>query len=334
VTLRAASALCLALAILGSVLVPIAIGGTASVRDVMAFPAAGIIAVVTVVAISWLAKAAKFWLLTRHLRERTAFAACLGVSLGCDFAFVATPAGLGGYPATVFLFGRVGVSAACAAAIAAGDQVLDLMFFTVAVPLALLWLLAHDVVPGRGIDLRFLGPTLMAIVLVVLVIRVIGPRRWGRLARHALHLPGLRGKRESLRLFWIQTRTNLRDLCRASPEVAAGVLIATAIQWLARYCVLGLILAWSGFAVPYAASLLIQSLALHAGQWTGVPGGVGGADVIIAESLYPWVPATAMGASLLMWRIATYYVTLLVGGLAFALLTGPAARREVTDPPA
>jgi hypothetical protein len=80
--------------------------------------------------------------------------------------------------------------------------------------------------------------------------------------------------------------------------------------------------------------MLIQSLALHAGQWTGVPGGAGGADVIIAESLHPWVPATAMGASLLMWRIATYYVTLLVGGLAFALLTGPAARREVTDPPA
>jgi len=74
--------------------------------------------------------------------------------------------------------------------------------------------------------------------------------------------------------------------------------------------------------VPFAAVVLIQALALHAGQWTGVPGGIGGADVIVAEALKPWAPVEVTAGILVVWRLATFHLSLCVGALAFAVLAG------------
>ncbi len=325
----------LLLAIAGSLIVPLAFGGRDALRLLATFPPSGFLALGLVAIIGWLAKAAKFRLLAARLGQPTGFLPCVAISLGCDFAFAATPAGLGGYAATVFLFGRVGVTPACAAAVAAADQALDLIFFAVAIPLALLWMLGYQMFEVSVADAMVAVCWSIAIALICLVVKCVGRARRQMFAEAVLRLPGLRGRRESVLAVLAEWRDHLRDLCGAPRAFAAAALMATCMQWIARYSILALILSWSGYEAPFAAILLLQALALHAGQWTGIPGGIGSTDVIIGKTLSVWAPIVTVGSSVMIWRMATFDLTLLVGGVAFALIAarnglGPVNRRPNT----
>jgi uncharacterized membrane protein YbhN (UPF0104 family) len=84
--------------------------------------------------------------------------------------------------------------------------------------------------------------------------------------------------------------------------------------------VLWLALLLLGHQVPFAITLLLQSLVLHAALWTGVPAGGGGAELGLSATLAAWVPATSIATALLLWRIATLYSCLAVGAVAIAIL--------------
>lgn len=307
----------------GSLAVPAFVAGGAVAAALSAFRVGAAAAIGVALMLSWLAKAAKYLLLARRLRQPIGFGDCLLVSLGCDFAFIATPGGLGGYPATIYLGRRASMAPACSAAIAGADQVLDLLFFAAAVPLAALSMLAGHVDAMPGVDVR---PVLL--ITVVAVLSTVLLRRTARKRLIAVARWPLPAKcREWLAAQWRQVGARLEDLRRGSPQFIAGLFAATALQWIARYAVLALAASAAGWPVPFAAVLLIQALALHAGQWTGVPGGIGGADLIVAEALKPWAPVEATAGILVIWRLATFHLSLCIGALAFAVL---AARRRRT----
>lgn len=319
------------LAVAGSLVLPLAFGGVGTLHDLPHFAPAALATAAAAVLCSWLAKAVKFQLLARRIGHPRGLAAALAVSLGCDFAFAATPGGLGGYAATILLFGRVGVPAGAGAAIAAADQVLDLLFFALAMPLAALWLLVRGITPSPHANLSLPLLLLGAAVLAALGAGRIGRQRRAGLGQSLLRLPVLRRHGDALRRLWCEFCAHLRDLRGAPPGWTVTVLVVTIVQWLARYAVLGVVLAGFGYAVPGAVLLLLQAVALHAGQWTGIPGGVGGADVIVAQTLRAWVPLSAIGGSVLLWRLATFHLTLLGGGLASLCLIGAARRRRAAS---
>ncbi|MGA9342500.1 MAG: flippase-like domain-containing protein [Rhodanobacteraceae bacterium] len=326
-TLRAATWLAGALAVAATLIVPTALTGTAWLPALSRFPFNGTLAIGAVILGSWLAKGIKFRLLTAALGQSTGLATCVAVSLGCDLGFAATPGGVGGYPATIFLFDRVGVAPVCAAAIAAADQALDLVFFLVAVPLASLWLAAHGVSVWIRVSVSASLLLLAAVTLCALVLWRITRLRPGVLISVLARLPLLLRRRVLLARWWIELRAHLRTLRTASPLVLCTSLMMTVIQWVLRFAALGVALAWLGHPAPPIAVFLFQAVALHAGQWTGVPGGVGGADLILAKTLGGWSPVASLATALLIWRLATFHLTLLGGGVAFAALS---ARRSST----
>ena len=75
-----------------------------------------------------------------------------------------------------------------------------------------------------------------------------------------------------------------------------------------------------GQHVPFALTLLLQSLILHAALWTGVPSGGGSAELGLTAALTAWVPATAMATALLLWRLATFDLCLVAGLAAVVIL--------------
>ena len=309
--------LCVALAAIS--LLPLFFSQTHVVRDAMAFPAMGIATVLVVVAASWIAKALKFHALVKQLGQSASFAGCLAVSLGCDFAFVASPAGIAGYPATVLLFGRVGVSAACAMTVAAVDQILDLLFFAIAIPLALILLFMQNL---YAIPFANTTAALVTGMAVIAACALASRIKFIQQVTHGLLRLGLNKLRriEFIDRQWQQVCGHVQELRAAPKGFRRRIALATVVQWLARYATLSLVLAWTGHAVPYAAVFVAQSVSLHAGQWTGIPGGMGTADGILLESLRPWLPIAPLLTGLIVWRMATFHLTIFVGGLAFALL--------------
>lgn len=319
--LRRAGLLLIVLAIAASLVVPIALGGRQALLATLHVSAQGYAALFALILASWLARAIKLHLLLHQIGVRPAFARTLNISLATDFAFVTTPAGVGGYVASVYyLRSAGGASGSGATTITAVDQGLDLVFFGLAVPvagLALVW-------SGQShllISFAF-GATALSVLLVAAAWFARGRVAGWVFGENMLvaRWPRLREKQHALHGFWVKVGAHAALLRAGDPMFLFSVIGLTALQWLARYGVLWLALRLLGHDVAFALAFLLQVLVLHAALWTGVPAGGGGAEIGLSAMLAMWVPPASLATALLLWRALTLYTGLAAGAIAIALL--------------
>jgi glycosyltransferase 2 family protein len=307
-----------AAAVLGGAIVPLALGGRDAIAAAHEIPIAAVAGLAGLALASALARAIKLRLLALRLRQRVGVARALITSLASDAAFQATPAGAGGYPATVFLLRRGGVPVSAGLAMCAADQALDTLFFVLALPLACAFDLG-DAVPATWRAFAWLPAAAVAIATAA----IVGawrtyPRWWPRLRRRLLGIRWLRQRRTRVRAFRDHLFGDLARLRSGSLAVTFALAAAVCAQWTARYAALWLALAALGHPLHFGLVFVAQSIALHIAQWTGVPGGVGGGDVALAGALSPWMPLAALGPALLIWRLTTFHAVLVAGAVAFA----------------
>ena len=323
-------------ALIATLAAPIAIGGGQVLRQALNVPAHVYVTLLVAVAIYWLARAFKLHLLMHRLEVRPRFARTLAISLATDFAFISSPGGVAGYAAGIYYSRREGASLSAAATITAADQFLDLAFFSIALPLAGLTLLSSNL-PRALSTLAFTTSALVvALVVIVLAVRCEF-MRW-LLGNNAVvrRWPRLRRRQYLLREIFDTFSAHLRLLVGSSRAYLVALAFLTATQWLARYGTLWIALWLLGHPVPFALTLLLQSLILHAAMWTGVPSGGGSAELGLTATLAPWVPISTIATSLLLWRIATFHVCLIAGVAAVARLAQwhpRTAQRPTIGPP-
>jgi uncharacterized protein (TIRG00374 family) len=318
--MRAAGTLLLVAGVLLALAVPLAIGGRAGLAGLAAFPAYASVALGAVTVGSWLAKGLKFWLLALPFARAPGPWHNLAISLGTDFAFCASPGGVAGYPTNLYLLRRAGLSWAAASAVVATEQVLDLAFFAVVFPVATFVSLQAGVLSPIWTDA--LGSLALACALGLAVL-LIAParRRIGKAMRGLIaRVRFLRERREALARFISELWRHGRTLASVGALRIAALLALTTLYWLGRYAVLWIALTALGHPLPFLFLLLLQALIMHAAQWTGIPGGGGGADVALVAALSASIPAGAAATALLVWRIATFYLVVLVGAVALASL--------------
>ncbi|MDB5800331.1 MAG: hypothetical protein JWL63_1270 [Rhodocyclales bacterium] len=278
---------------------------------------------------SALAKAAKLQLLLQGLGQRISFFHTFSISLATDFAFLASPAGAAGYAVNIALLRRAGAPWSLATTVVGADQALDLLFFAVAVPVAVFCSLGPlaDVLPE--ISLRAYVVMLIAFVLGLGVLWS-GRRRVLSVVHTVIgKTPWLHSRQEHLQQFLGEMRTQMLALLRGNHWSNCAVLMFTAIQWLLRYGALWFVLSELGHRLPFGFVLVLQAVVLHLAQWTGIPAGGGGADLGLAAALAPWVTKSIMASVLLLWRFATLYFPLLIGLLSLVALFG--SWRVATD---
>ncbi|HEY6893048.1 MAG TPA: flippase-like domain-containing protein, partial [Rhodanobacteraceae bacterium] len=279
-----------AAAIVGGAIVPLALGGRDALVAASHVSLTAVAALAGLALASALARAIKLRLLALRLGQRVGVARALITSLASDAAFQATPAGAGGYPATVFLLRRGGVPMSAGLAMCAADQALDTLFFVLALPLACAFDLG-DAVPASWHRFAWIPAAAVAVVALALAGASRTYRRWWPPLRRALlRVRWLRQRRTRLRAFRRHLLSDLARLRTGSMVVTLALACAVAAQWTARYAVLWLALAALGHPLHFGLVFVAQSVALHAAQWTGVPGGVGGGDVALAAALSPWAP--------------------------------------------
>jgi uncharacterized protein (TIRG00374 family) len=331
--MRRAGTLLIFVALIVALVVPIWLGGRHAVFTSFDLPAHAYVCILALALFGWVMRAVKQWLLIQRLGLRIGAWRNMAISLAIDFAFLATPGGVGGYAAGIYTMRGIGASYAQATAISAADQVLDLMFFAIAMPVAALCLSqSSELSPllARGAAFGGIG-ALALLVVLVLARRPLGAWFFG--ARGPMERIGfLRRRRDALRGFVNNVLAQTQILMRGSPAYFAFAFASTAVQWLARYGVLWLILLLLGAQVPFSLVLLLQGVVLHVAQWTGIPAGGGGADIGLAATLAPFVATEAIASALLLWRIATLYLSLLAGAISIGALRWRAKPRPISDP--
>ncbi len=325
----------IALALVAACTLPLAVGGRAALVQVLRFAPIDAAALLALAAIAALARALKQCLLLHRLGLRLGIAPSLAVSLATEAAFALTPAGAGGYPASVWLLRRTGARLPTAIATTAADPLLDGVFFAIALPLAAL----SAVDSSAPTVLRELA---LATAIALAMVAALATLAWRPLRRLALRLlprlwrlSPLARRRRALTATTVRLRRALRRLRRGGLLFLLLALALTTAQWCARYAILWLILDRLGAPLPFALVLLLQALVLHAAQWTGSPAGAGGADLGLGLALAPLLPAPKLAAALLLWRLGTLVLPVAAGALALLALglhrTAPtaAATRDI-----
>jgi len=318
-------------AVIVSLAVPLLIGGKQSLLALRELPVQTYLLLFGVMAISGFVRSIKLHLLLNRLGAGISFVRSLAMSLAIDFAFVSTPGGLGGYAASMYCARRAGISMSAATTVTFIDQLLDLIFFATALPLAALTLLWTDVPRALSLSAFIASAALVVLALAIMLMHRpfvrwlcgdnIFSRRW----------PRLRDKQHRLLEFLDHVGADSRFLFSGPPLITATLISTTAIQWLTRYGVLWAALALLGHTVPFALTLLSQSLILHAALWTGVPSGGGGAELGLSAALIAMVPAQTIATALILWRLATFHLCLVVGALAIAWLARSNGKTSATE---
>lgn len=320
------------LALLGvglSMGVPFILGSRDLLAGLRTVPAEVFLVLAASAAVSALAKAGKLQLMQTTLGLRVSFMRTFAITLVTDFAFLASPLGAAGYGVNIALLQRAGASWAIATTVVGADQALDLTFFAVAVPIALLFSvgpLAHLLPTVR------LSTVAMTLAVVAILVGVLWMcRRYvARALDAAGHLvPWLRARRSRWDRFRQSVRQQWQLLITGPRDRFAGLLLLTTLQWLLRYSALWFVLLELGYHLPLGFVLAVQAVVLHAALWTGVPAGGGGGDLALAAAFAAWVPRAAMATALVLWRFATLYCPLMLGAVGFVAL---AWRRRATTP--
>jgi uncharacterized protein (TIRG00374 family) len=318
--------------LIATVAIPFLLGGRGTLAAAANIAASGYAALLSLVLASWIARALKLHLLLHRLKTPATLGRSFAISLASDFAFTATPAGLGGYVATIYYLRRAGASAAGATTIMAIDQGTDLVFFALSVPLMTLALSDSDV--PRAVTVAALSATVvMSAFLATLWLArhkilsfLLAPKPM--LARWAL----AERAQGALRTFVAGSRNYFSLIVAAGPSFFLTVLGLTAIQWLMRYGVLWLTLLLLHRPVSFALTFLLQVVVLHAALWTGIPAGGGGAELGLTATLAHWIAPGEMATALVIWRAATLYVLLLAGSVAMLVLARSTPRISTLPP--
>lgn len=281
------------------------------------------------VAIAWACNATRTWLLAPVVAKRIRWPEALGVTLSVEFALAATPGGVGGIPVRVALSRRLGIPPEASLAIVAADVTADILFFSILWPFAAVAVAALLARSGLGArlaegwaeahPLQWLAglAALAAILAVALGLAWRRRRAGGRLERLA---GAARRTAGNIARFW-----RLGKL-----RFAASVAVA-ALQWCCRYGVLPLTFHALGVAVPILPLMLLQGCLFLLSLLVVMPGGGGSVELLSGMVLPLFAPAALVGPALLIWRVCTYHLYVLAGGVALwrqlrqgAALPGPA----------
>ena len=323
--------LLIAVALGATVAIPIVLGGRDALAATLQFPIRGFVTIFVLLLVSWISRALKLRLLLHRFGSPLGFVHLLEISLAMDFAFMATPAGIGGYAASLYYLHRAGLPARSAASITAVDQGLDVLFFILALPIAGLALIhsaALSHLSALALNMSALVATLVAVAWLTrrtlakwLLESNALSRRWPKV--HSIQPMALD--------LLAKLRTDMHLILRARPAFLFGIVALTFLQQLTRYGILWLTLLILGHHVSFALIFLLQALVLQAAVWTGIPAGAGAAEIGLSSTLGMWVPNMTLATALLIWRAATLYVCLVVGAIATALLTRRLRRTSRMD---
>ena len=296
-----------------------------------AFPLYYLPIMLGMVLVAWVCAGTRLWLIARSMGYGLPYRDMLAVGLASEFGVSASPAGVGGAAVRMGFLHRAGVPMHSALTIFAADSVLDTVFFFILTPLTIL-VMVHDPswwgIASGGLHIGASTPALLAggILLILLGIHYRGKLRCG-IDRLVLRSPGSqrwrlparwRHLKHMLRRIVHRAWTGIHFLVRSRPRVLLMCLVLSGTQWVCRYGILPLILLAFHTARNPVPLLLLQGFFFALALVLVLPGGGGGIELLTTAVLRYFVPLPLVGVVVLLWRLFTYYLYLLVGGIVFA----------------
>ena len=265
---------------------------------------------------------------TRFLGYRIGRAKLFKIVLANELAASITPTAVGGGPLKIAMLAQAGLRTGAAACVTTLPTLEDLLFFIVAVPVAMSisssW--NHPVfnLIAEGIDLHW--------VLPCLIIGLIGGAGLALLCRKA----GFRIRRwEVLQEQLKATGVDFLNVCRTiggtgKSRLLLSVIIA-GIQWICRNAVAAMLVASLGVEVEFIQFLVLQWLIFILTLFIPTPGATGGSEALFYLIFKPLLPNEILAVTVGGWRFLTFYwVMIIYAILLYILLNFGRSKTEPT----
>ena len=261
------------------------------------------------------ARGAKVRLSAASLRIPMTFGVALRASAGGDFGAAITPARTGAEPARFLIMTEAGMSSAHIILVIYAELFLEMISLAiVAIAMFFTFRDAGGIITGMASLVAMyaafvLGTGALGFVLARRGMKDAPPRLLARLGVHGTRWQKFRSVLEQLRR-GIEGMKDMRF------GVAGVALLVSIVHILLRLAILPIIVYSFGVHVP-AAPLILWPIALTYGSVVvAVPAGGGFIEVAFKETLGHAIPAAIFGASLIWWRFYTFYLYIILGGIA------------------
>ena len=254
---------------------------------------------------------------TRFLGYRIGIAKLFRIVLANELAASITPTAVGGGPLKIAMLAQAGLRTGAAACVTTLPTLEDLLFFIVAVPVAMTisssW--NHPVfnLISEGINLYW--------VLPCLIVGLIGGGGLALLCRKV----GLRIRRwEGLQEQLKATGADFLSVCRTiggagKSRLLLSVIIA-GIQWICRNAVAAMLVASLGVEVEFIRFLLLQWLIFILTLFIPTPGATGGSEALFYLIFKPLLPKEILAVTIGGWRFLTFYWVMIISAILLYIL--------------
>ena len=292
----------------------------------LALPLSAHLFAILAVAVEVLARSLKIRWSAKAAGIRLPLGTALRTCLGGDFAAAITPARSGAEPARFFVLSESGLPASSALVIIYAELFLEVF------SLAAVVLTVAVVFRDAGAVLYTLVGVVGAYACVILGIGAAAlflsrsnthgpPPRWARRLR--LHAGRWRTVQRALR----KLRATIDSVERVNTGAAVSAFLASFVHVAIRLTVLPALVLTSVATVKLAPLALWPLGFLYGAAVVPAPGGGGAVEMAFRGALGDAIPAQLFGAALVWWRFYTFYIYILLGGLAAGSTVLRAIRR-------
>ncbi|HEX7123488.1 MAG TPA: lysylphosphatidylglycerol synthase transmembrane domain-containing protein [Gemmatimonadaceae bacterium] len=235
-------------------------------------------------------------------------------TLGGDFASAVTPSRLGAEPARFVVLTEAGVPAASALLVLFLELFVEMIsLLIIGAGLLLIWspslAMAGVAAMVSGYATVVLG--LGAVAYVLSRRRVIGPPpRWARAV--GINAGVWRSMRRGLR----HLRGSVDAMRTANWRIMLLSLTCSVVHILGRLTILPIIIHAYGGGVELTALVLWPLVLLYGGALIPAPAGGGAMELGFNAVMDDLIPPALLGASLIWWRLYSYYIYVLLGAFA------------------
>ncbi len=273
--------------------------------------------------LSWLFSALPFYVLTRAVNRPISLVSSFRTYLGGSFFGLITPFGSGLIPAQVVILTGDGLSPGQAAAVTGSRATISSWLFVVLG--AMIFIAFGSSLSGSAKAGLFGIAAAAAIWSIIILFFIKRPENAKNIVTKVL------SNRTAVRLLGqdrlgrAKTRvhseieylsSNLKDLFSyANIPAILIVFLSEIVAWSAVFSVLPLILFGFGVRSNFAQLVFRLFLLFSVAPASPVPGGSGLVEGALITLLSGLVPNAIKGVIVLLWRLFTYYLTLLTGGL-------------------
>ncbi len=285
------------------------------------------------VLLSWLTEGLRVKTIANLLGEEISFFNTLRINLASIFTGNITPLNSGTIPTQVYLLHQNGISVGKATAIVTIRLTFTSLLLAIGGPVLLL-LFRGRILREVGlswlsgiVDYLLILAFLYAVFMLFLLLKpAAGERVVQRIFRLKLSQQVLGAKAETFCQKTLaeisEFRGALGSLLRGNLPAVLFVLLLTACSWLSTLLIVPAIL--YGFGVNIKDKIfrliLLQFVVQFFLSFIPIPGGSGLAEIGFFSIFGKYLPKHLQALSVALWRLLSYYLNILVGGVCFLRL--------------